>query len=259
MVCNLSSTRNWHFINNSLLEFLNIAFDTGAFDPSLCGALLCLIPKIPNPSRISEYSPISLCNVIYKYMTKTITMRLSGLMPHLIAPTQSSFIKGRSTQDNIFLMQEVLHSLKLKKKNKVGCMIMKLDLEKAYDKVNWDFLEDTLRAFQFPISLIALIMFCVRNASTKILWNGEQQEAFPHSCGLRQGDPLSPYLFVLCVERLSYLINEALDARIWQPILPCRGGPKLSHIFFADDLILMGKATLPTARTISKIMRSLWT
>lgn len=181
-------------------------------------------------------------------------MRLSGLMPHLIPPTQSSFIKGRSTQDNIFLLQEILHSLKTKKKNKTGCMIVKLDLEKAYDKVNWDFLEDTLRAFSFPNELIELIMFCVRNASTKILWNGDSQEAFTHSCGLRQGDPLSPYLFVLCVERLSYMINVAVDAELWQPLIPCRGGPKLSHLFFVDDLILMGKATLQTARTISKVL-----
>lgn len=116
-------------------------------------------------------------------------------------------------------------------------MIMKLDLKKAYDKVNWDFLEDTLRTFKFPESLINLIMFCVRNATTRILWNGEPQEAFDHSCGLRQGDPLSPYLFVLCIKRLSYLINEAVMKRQWQPIIPCRGGPHLSHLFFADDLI----------------------
>lgn len=85
---------------------------------------------------------------------------------------------------------------------------MKLDLEKAYDKVRWDFLEETLRVFNFPESLVSLIMFCVKNASTKILWNGEPLDTFEHSCGLRQGDPISPYLFVLCVERISYLISQ---------------------------------------------------
>lgn len=237
-----------------MLEFIREAFQNGEFDPKLCEAYFCLIPKVPHPTRISEFRPISLCNVIYKYVTKCITMILRGIMPEIIAPTQSSFIKGRSTQDNIFLLQEVLHSMRVKKRNKVGCMIMKLNLEKAYNKVNWDFLEETLLEFKFPASLVALIMFCARNASTRILWNGEPREAFEHHCGLRQGDTLSPYLFVLCVERLSYLITEAVNRKKWSPIVPCRAGPALSHLLFADDLVLMGKATASTARTIRTVL-----
>lgn len=75
-------------------------------------------------------------------------------MPTIVTPTQLSFIKDRSTQDNIFLIKEVLHSLRSKKKNKVGCMVMKLYLEKSYDKVSWNFLEETLLAFHFPLELV---------------------------------------------------------------------------------------------------------
>lgn len=151
-------------------------------------------------------------------------------------------------------MQEILHSLRSKKKNKIGCMVMKLDLEKAYDRVSWDFLEETLAAFQFPQCLIHLIMFCVRHTSSEILWNGTPLEAITHACGLRQGDPLSPYLFVLCIERLSYMVNEAVLKKKWAPIKPCRGGPAFLHILFADDLILMGKATTTNARVIKRII-----
>lgn len=106
------------------------------------------------------------------------------------------------------MIQEILHSLMAKQKNKTGCMVTKLDLEKAYDRIRWDFLEDTLVAFNFPRNLIRIIMFCVTHAKSQILWNGEPLEEIIHTCELRQGGPLSPYLFVLCIERLSYLINE---------------------------------------------------
>lgn len=135
--------KGWSWIAPSLLEFIQQAFANGFFDPKLCEAFICLIPKVPNPSIISQFRPISLCNVIYKFITKCITLRLKDIMPRLISPMQSSFIKGRSTQDNIFLLPEVLHSLRPKRKNKTGRMVMKLDLEKAYDKVSWDYLEET--------------------------------------------------------------------------------------------------------------------
>lgn len=176
--------KGWNWLAKSLLEFIQDALDRGCFEPKLCEAFLWHIPKVPHLSLISEFHPISLCNVIYKLVTKCVTMILRNIMPSIIVPTQSSFIKGRSTQDNIFLLQELLHLLRSKKKNKVGCMIMKLDLEKTYDNVNWDFLEETLRAFKFPEKLVMLIMFYVRNASTRILWNGEPLDAFEQSRGL---------------------------------------------------------------------------
>lgn len=101
-------------------------------------------------------------------------------MPDLFSLCQSSFISGRSTQYNIFVMQEILHSLCSKKKNKTGCMVMKLDLEKVYD------LKGTLHAFNYLSNLIRLILFCVKNAKSQILWNGEALESVTHTCGLRQ-------------------------------------------------------------------------
>lgn len=174
----------WESVGDSVVHFIQQAFRMGVLEPGVCDALVCLIPKDAKPSRISEFRPISLCNVIYKFITKCITMRLRDIMPELIALTQSSFIRGRSTQDNTLLMQEILHSLQSKKKNKVGCMVMKLDLEKAYDRVSWSFLEDTLLAFNFPSNLIKLIMLCVKNARSQLLWNGEPLEAFKNTCGL---------------------------------------------------------------------------
>lgn len=131
---------------------------------------------------------------------------------------------------------------------------IKLEAEKAYDRVSWSFLEDTLGAFNFPRNLIRLIMLCVKNAKSQILWNGESLESITHTCGLRHGDPLSPYLFVLCTDRLSYMVNEKVAAKKWCPIKPCRTGPSFSHILFADDLIIMSKATIANARVIKRVI-----
>ena len=98
-----------------------------------------------------------------------------------------------------------------KSKGKKGILAFKLDLEKAYDSISWDFLEATLYDLGFPQSIVKLIMNCVRSSSLSILWNGSKLEPFTPTRGMRQGDPLSPYLFVLCMEKLSLLINQKVD------------------------------------------------
>ena len=90
---------------------------------------------------------------------------------------------------------------------------MKIDLEKAYDKISWDFLKQTLEEFNFDNNLIDLIMCCVTNVTTAIIWNEEPLEEFKPKRGLRQGDPLSPYLFILCMERLSNMISLKADSK----------------------------------------------
>ncbi|KAG7594034.1 Reverse transcriptase domain [Arabidopsis thaliana x Arabidopsis arenosa] len=137
----------------------------------------------------------------------------------------------------VLIPKEAVHSFR-RKKGRKGRMLLKLDLEKAYDRVRWDFLEDTLKAARFPEKWVDWIMKYVLGPSMNLLWNGERTESFVTERGLRQGDPLSPYLFVLCMERLCHLIENSIEAEDWKPINLSQGGPKLSHICFADDLIL---------------------
>lgn len=97
-------------------------------------------------------------------------------------------------------------------------------------------------------------MQCVSGPSMSLLCNGEKTEAFIPSRGLRQGDPLSPYLFVMCLERLCHLIEMSMDCKEWKPISLSRGGPKLSHICFADDLILFAEASVAQVKVIRKVL-----
>lgn len=133
-------------------------------------------------------------------------------------------------------------------------MAFKIDLEKAYDKISWGFRRDTLHFFNFNASWIDLIMSCVTNFSTAILWNGEPLNKLSPQRGLIQGDPLSPYLFVLCMERLSILINAKVEEGQWKGIRVARNSDPITHLFFADDLILFGEDKINTCRAIMAVM-----
>lgn len=119
----------------------------------------------------------------------------------LISQNQSSLVPGRDIADNIIVVQEVVHSLKGFRGTKTG-IVLKIDLEKAYDRISWDFLRDTLTTVGFPDQFVRVIMGCVTSTSFQVLWNEGMIEGFQTSRGVRQGDPLSPYLVVLCMERL---------------------------------------------------------
>ncbi|GLT73841.1 hypothetical protein SLA2020_456730 [Shorea laevis] len=126
-------------------------------------------------------------------------------------------------------------------------MIVKLDLEKAYDCIEWSFVRKALISFNFPPTLIAIIMSCISFAELSIVINGGITESFQPSRGLRQGDPLSPYLFMLCVEFLSIKLQVDQSARRWKGAKLGKSSPILTHLFFADGLIFIGKATTANA------------
>ncbi|WZZ33856.1 hypothetical protein YC2023_017257 [Brassica napus] len=247
--------RCWETVGDSVVRFVLNFFETGTLPEGTNDALVVLIPKILKPESITQFRPISLCNVLFKVITKAMVGRLKGIMNKLIGPAQSSFIPGRLSADNIVIIQEAVHSMR-RKKGRKGWMILKLDLEKAYDRLRWDFLENTLRAAGLSADWVGRIMECVAGPEMSILWNGEKSESFKPSRGLRQGDPLSPYLFVLCMERLCHLIDEAVVEKKWKPISLSRGGPKLSHICFADDLILFAEASVVQVRVIRRVLET---
>lgn len=230
----------WEVVGDDLWNMVRNAISRGYSEESMAEILMVLIPKIDHPRSLKKFRPISLCNVAYKVITKVLVQRIRPFLYELIGPLQSSFIPGRSTNDNVILAQEVIHFMH-HSKSQSGFIAYKLDLEKAYDRVS-DFLEETMRIFNFPEITINLIIWCVKAANLSILWNGEKLESFKRSRGLCQGDPLSSYLFVLCMERLALSIQQKLDSGLWHPIQVSRGGPKITHIFFADDVMLFCRA-----------------
>ncbi|XVF74117.1 hypothetical protein PTKIN_Ptkin13bG0034500 [Pterospermum kingtungense] len=209
--------RLWSVVGTTLWEFAREFYRTGVLQEGVNDTYLVLIPKVSSPERVNQLRPISLCNVCYKVITKAMTNRLKKILPEVIGPYQSSFVPGRQISDNILIYQKVLHSMR-KKKGKVGSMILKIDLEKAYDRLSWDFIRDTLFEIGLTQDWVRNIMACVEMSRLAILWNGEKLDWIKPKRGVRQGDSISPYLFVLCIERLSHMICAASDQGEWKGI-----------------------------------------
>ncbi|KAH9673090.1 reverse transcriptase domain-containing protein [Citrus sinensis] len=189
--------------------------------------LIVLIPKVEHPDSLRLYRPISLCPVIYKAITKIMANRLKGILPDLIGPMQTSFVPGRHIRENIIIAQEIIYTMR-RKSGKIGQILIKVDLEKAYDRLT----------------------------SMQILWNGECTEDFVPSRGIRQGDPISPYIFVLCIERLSHRILRAVNTGTWRPIRLSKRGTPITHVFFADDLLLFAEASCNQAAMINDVLNT---
>ena len=133
-------------------------------------------------------------------------------------------------------------------------MAIKLDLEKAYDRLNWLFIQDSLKDVVIPENVINLMLECITTASMSLLWNGGQINYFGPIWGIMQGDPISPYIFVMCIERLSHLINLAVNHKLWHHNKVAGVGPPFSHLLFADHIILFAKASDDQVRVIKGIL-----
>ena len=245
--------RFWLVVGKSVIDVIKKIFTERTVPEYLNRTLIALIPNIQSPETLSNYRPISLCNTVYKIVTKIIVARLRPHLDKLISPLQTAFVRGRKGIDNAIIMQEVIHTIS-KKKGRVGYMALKIDLEKTYDKFEWSFIRDMLIRANLPTDLIDVIMSCISMVSTSILFNGEALDPLYPSSGIRQGDPLSPYLFILCMEFLGQLIEEKCNAKLWQPVKASCSGLAFSHLFFADDLVLFAKSDPTNCSAIRDVL-----
>ena len=159
----------WDIVGDSIIKFARNFFDKGCLLERVNDTLLVLIPKVKYSETIKQLRPISLCNVCYKIVTKVMTTRLKSVLPQLIGPFQSNFVPGHQITDNILIYQEVLHSMK-KKQGVVGLMAIKIDLEKADDRLSWDFIKDTIMEVGLNHTWIRNLMHGIESSRLSILW-----------------------------------------------------------------------------------------
>nr|GFA31733.1 RNA-directed DNA polymerase, eukaryota, reverse transcriptase zinc-binding domain protein [Tanacetum cinerariifolium]GFA31760.1 RNA-directed DNA polymerase, eukaryota, reverse transcriptase zinc-binding domain protein [Tanacetum cinerariifolium] len=153
--------------------------------------------------------------------------------------------------DNILLIQELLKGYDCKNGPK-RCS-MKIDIQKAYDTVEWKFLEDALRLFGFYSKMVNWIMNCVTTSTYYICINGERHGYFKGGRGLRQGDPMSPYLFTLVMEVFSLILQQKIrDDQSFKYHLGCKG-LKITHLSFADDLLVLCHGDVNSVKVIKKL------
>ncbi|XP_019266683.1 PREDICTED: uncharacterized protein LOC109244105 [Nicotiana attenuata] len=187
----------------------------------------------------AELRPISLSNFSCKILSKLVNQRLSPLMQKLVSPNQTGFIKGRSITENIMLTQDMVHNIV--KPSASGNVVLKLDMAKAYDRVSWEYLCQVLRQMGFSEIWIDIVWRLMTNVWYSININGVRHGFFKSSRGIKQGDPLSPSLFVIGAELLSRLMDNLIDSG-FIPYSVDKKGPNISHLCYADDTILFSSA-----------------
>ena len=231
-------------ITTAVLDF----FSTGKLLKQVNSTLLALIPKVHTPMTVGDFRPISCCNVLYKIIAKLLVQRLSMVLDKIISPCQGAFIPGRSIGDNIMLAQELFTGYN-QARLPPHCAL-KVDIRKAYDTVEWDFLLAVLQLFDFPLTFTRWIEECVTTTSFSIGLNGNPHGFFIGARGLRQGDPLSPYLFVLVMEILHMgflqLIEQDGQFKYHWKCEPA----KVFQLGFADDLLLFSRADLASINVL---------
>lgn len=241
-------------MGDSITRFVQEVFKTGDMLAAMNQVTIWLLPKQKHLETISQFRPICLSNVVVKIVSKIIANRLKNIIRLLTGAWQSNFVPGRQVVDNVVITQEFIHSLRRRKGAK-GSMVVKIDLKKAYDRIDWGFLEQVLSKVGFGSMLVKVILSCLRNSELAVIWNGVRLDPFHPERGLRQGDPLSPYLSVLCMEVLGHQIQAAVQHDKWKACRASRGGPRFSHLFFADDLLLFGEASIQQATIMQAVLQ----
>lgn len=211
---------------------------------------IVLIPKVSNPEVLKDFRPISLCNVIYKVVSKCLVNCLRPVINDIISPTQSAFIPGRLITDNALIAFECMHALqRVSNDNKKFCAY-KLDLSKAYDRVDWGFLKGALKRLGFHSTWIRWIMECVTTVQYSVRFNGVSLESFKPSRALRQGDPLSLYLFLFVADGLSTILQQEIRMGRFPELQICRRAPGISNLLFADDTLVFFKGEVEQAQVV---------
>ncbi|XP_072076815.1 uncharacterized protein [Arachis hypogaea] len=216
---------------DSVLEF----FQSAKLPMDANVTWVALVPKVMGAKEIKDLRPISMVGCVYKVISKVLVRRMRLVMPGLVGDTQSAFAKGRKIHDGALITCETVQWLKLHKKQ---AAIIKLDFQKAYDRVRWSFVDIVLQKMGFGLRWRTWVKECMTTVSMLMLINGSPSKPFRIERGLRQGDPLSPFLFILAVDILHRMVGKAVRNGRISPLLVGRDNIELSHLQFADDTIL---------------------
>ncbi|KAA3490640.1 reverse transcriptase [Gossypium australe] len=247
--------RFWHIVGNDVTKFCLGFLNDNQELRQINSTDIILIPKTQSPTSLANFRPISLCSVLYKIVAKVIANRLRGVIGGCVDEIQSAFVPRRVISDNILLAVEILHNFRQKCTGKKGYMAVKLDMSKAYDRVEWRFIEEVMLRMGFENRWVEKILKCITTASFVININGNRSRVFQATRGLRQRDSLSPFLFLTCSEGLLALMRLARKEGLIKGAKASRRGPEISHLLFTDDCILFGEATDKGARLLKRILK----
>ncbi|GAA0157176.1 hypothetical protein LIER_38412 [Lithospermum erythrorhizon] len=243
--------RFWGLIAEDLVAAVRHFLDGNYLHQSFTSTAIALIPKKDHPMSWQEYRPISLCTFVNKIISKLMSVRLAPILPKLISETQAGFVQGRLIQDNILLAQELIHHID--KGDKAGNVILNLDMSKAFDRLSWNFMHKILTKFGFSARWIGRVMACLNNNWFSVLINGRSAGFFKSEKGVRQGDPLSPALFILAEEYLLRGLHR-LYTECPSIAYNCGYGIKVPTLAFADDVLIFSNGSKAALSKVKKFL-----
>ncbi|XP_071705014.1 uncharacterized protein [Rutidosis leptorrhynchoides] len=242
----------WAIISADLIEAIRDFWRNGTISPGFNSSFITLIPKVANPVSLSEYRPISLIDSFYKIIAKLLSNRIKNFIPNLVGFEQSAFIKGRNIMDGVLIANESLEFLRSKH---MKSMVFKVNFEKAFDSLNWEFLDEMMFLMGFDFKWRRWIASCLGSASISVLVNGSPTKEFNLGRGVRQGDPLSPFLFIIAAEGLNWMAKSAVAKGLFCGVEIGNDRIPLSHLQYADETIFFGKWSFENMENLMKLLK----
>lgn len=243
--------KHWDVIGGDVISYVK-EFEASGVIPKGCNSsFITLIPKSRDPLTLNDFRPISLIGCQYKIIAKILASRLAKVASSVVGDVQMAFLKDRQIIDGPLIVDEIFSWAKTYKRK---LFILKVDFEKAFDLLNWEFLDSIMFQMGFSSKWRNRISACLNSAYSSILVNGSPTPEFKLEKGLRQGDPLSPFLFILAVEALNVALVEAKNILLFKGIEVGKDKVHVSHLQFADDAIIMGEWSTTNVRNLSSIL-----
>ncbi|KAL0651628.1 hypothetical protein Bca4012_094319 [Brassica carinata] len=242
----------WSVLGTEVVTSIRHFFYASFMPSTTNSTILTLVPKHPGASQITDYRPIACLNTLYKVVSRLLVRRLKPILPHLIVPSQTAFVRGRLLVENTSLAGELINGYHKQAGQKR--ITIKVDIAKAFDTLSWSFLFSCLDALDLPQQFISWVRACVCTTSFTVGYNGVINGFFKGTRGLRQGDPLSPYLFVIALNNLSLMLKEAAHERKFNYHLKC-SSTKMTHLCFADDLLIFIDGSLESVQAVLQVLR----
>ncbi|WJX57524.1 hypothetical protein P8452_43075 [Trifolium repens] len=218
----------WSMLKGEVRVMFDQFHGNACLPRGLLSFCITLIPKVARPSSLGEFRSISLLGCLYKIIAKLLAARLANVMNSVVATTQSAFVKGRCLVDGVMVTNEVID---FAKRSGRSCLILKVDFKKAYDPVDWGFLEYMLRRFGFEGKWIEWMKACVFAGNLSVLVNGSPTSEINIQRGLKQGDPLAPFLFLLVAEGFAGLMRSAVEKNLFKGFSVGPGNVLLFHTY----------------------------
>ncbi|KAM0002505.1 putative RNA-directed DNA polymerase [Helianthus debilis subsp. tardiflorus] len=242
----------WNVLEDDSVKMFNSFFETGVISRGCSTSFITLVPKTVSPMGLKDYRPITLVGVISKIISKVLASRVKEVMGKIISESQTAFLKDRFILEGPLILNELYGWIK---KTGRQAFLLKIDFEKAYDNVNWGFLLSILSQMGFPNRWCLWIQGILNSSRSAVLVNGSPTFEFQCQKGVRQGDPLSPFLFLIIMEAFSCLVRKACELGELKDLRFLSGNLPISHLLYADDAVILGEWSRDNIEKTARLLR----